>query len=359
MATARTITPSGNVRVKGNPISKEGVFPYLGSQIGKIAPNPSQIYYVYRSAEELSKQETLDSFKDIPFVDEHAMLGDSALGLTPAEQHGIHGWTSGDVSFDGMYLRTDLVIASQSILQDIQDGKVELSPGYRCEFVADSGSFNGQAYQFRQVNLSGNHIALVAKGRTGPDVRVLDEAVVVYDCALDIEIQQPTEEGHAMTEDEIKAVVMAAMDEKLSPISERLSAMDELFKKKDEEKVEDEGEEKDKPAMDSTIAELTSRLAKLEKQEVLTMDAAIKEVDARNSLYEAAKPIIGVFDHDGMSAQDIAAHVCDAAGIEYDKASAIQAAKVYLQVSAKPAQAMDAAPVQPKKTGSVLAGWGK
>ena len=74
--SARTVDGNGYVTVEGNPISKEGVYDYLGSEIPGYTGNPNDIVKVYRPGVELAKQETIDSFKLMPFIDDHTWLGD-------------------------------------------------------------------------------------------------------------------------------------------------------------------------------------------------------------------------------------------------------------------------------------------
>ena len=87
--------------IKNNPLSKVGVFPYLGKQIDPSFP-PDQIVYVYRPEEELSNPACIDSFKLVPWVDEHPdkLLGSESAGREPAERKGIEGVTGEDVYFD-------------------------------------------------------------------------------------------------------------------------------------------------------------------------------------------------------------------------------------------------------------------
>lgn len=177
-ATNRIEDHNGWFEVKGNPISKVGVFPYLGAQIG--APDPAKVYNVYRPAEELAHPETIDSFKLLPWIDDHAMLGDA---FTPAEQKGISGVIGEDVYFDEPYLRANIKAFSSSMAHKINGGKIQLSPGYRCMYVPESGVFDGMEYQYVQRNIRGNHLALVDQGRTGPDVSVLDHLRITLDAS--------------------------------------------------------------------------------------------------------------------------------------------------------------------------------
>ena len=59
--SARTYDDYGWMEVRDNPISKIGIYDYLGAQIG--APDPTCIYKVYRPESELASPETIESFK--------------------------------------------------------------------------------------------------------------------------------------------------------------------------------------------------------------------------------------------------------------------------------------------------------
>jgi mutator protein MutT len=95
--TARKEDLNGYITVEKNPISRSGVFQYLGRSIG--APEPDKIYNVYRPAEEFTP-ETVESFKLLPIVNDHTMLGPQEQGFVPAEEKGVHGTTGEDVVFE-------------------------------------------------------------------------------------------------------------------------------------------------------------------------------------------------------------------------------------------------------------------
>lgn len=170
---------NGFMEVRGNPISKVGVFDYLGSEIPG-ADEPDRVYKVYRPAEELARQETIDSFKLMPFIDEHEILGKAGM---PAERKGMQGTLGEQIYFDAPYLRGNIKIHSSAAQSLIKAGKVELSPCYGCDWVKGDGSFEGQPYQYTQRNIMGNHLALVEEGRTGPDVAVQDSRSFTLDSA--------------------------------------------------------------------------------------------------------------------------------------------------------------------------------
>ena len=132
--TKRTYDNNGWLEVTDNPISKVGVFDYLGAEIG--APIPDKIYRVLRPPEELASEETINSFKLTPFIIEHEMLGKHA---TPAEMKGIQGVIGENVYFDPPYLRANIKIFSDAALSNIDSGKIDLSPGYRSKYEFTSG----------------------------------------------------------------------------------------------------------------------------------------------------------------------------------------------------------------------------
>lgn len=173
--TARRFDANGWFEVEANPISRVGVFPYMGRQIG--APEPDRVYWVLRPEVELSAPETLASFRLLPFVDEHAMLGDAAHGLTPAEDKGVHGVLGERVYFDAAsgIVYSNLKCFSETLRDEIDGGKKELSCGYRCTYDFSPGVWNGQRFDAVQRNIRGNHIALVERGRMGPEIAVLDQ----------------------------------------------------------------------------------------------------------------------------------------------------------------------------------------
>lgn len=163
--------------IKDNPLSKVGVFPYLGKQISSEL-EPDKIYQVYRPAEELLSDKTINSFKLLPIVDDHTMLG-TEPGMVPAEEKGVHGTSGSDVYGKDGKLYGDLKIYSETLKDEIEAGKKELSMGYFCDYELTPGTFDGQHYDAVQRNIRGNHIALVEEGRMGSDVRVMDRKITM------------------------------------------------------------------------------------------------------------------------------------------------------------------------------------
>ena len=224
--SARVTDGNGWYEVKRNPLSRVGVFDYSGRQLGfKQEPEASRVFKVYRPAEELGADETLNSFKLLPWVDEHAMLGPEALRLMPevalpAEQKGVGGVIGQDIEFDGNTLYGNVKVFSEAHRQLIDSGKVQLSAGYRCKYDMTPGvhpTFG--AYDAVQRNIRGNHLASVKEGRMGPSVAVMDSFTFTFD-AKDATMadpeKKPTDGGGEAPKDMTVAEI-AAMLKTLAP----------------------------------------------------------------------------------------------------------------------------------------------
>ncbi|WP_231689995.1 DUF2213 domain-containing protein [Achromobacter sp. 2789STDY5608628] len=170
--------------MRDNPITKVGVFPYLGREID--APDPDRIYQVYRPQEELEKPETIASANLVPWIDEHEFLGKDG---TPPEKKGVQGTTGETARFDYPYIRNSIRAYSGFMQNLIDRGKVELSPSYRCRYEFSEGVFDGKRYDAIQRDIRFNHLASVKEGRTGPDVAVQDCLTITYDSAEFIKME--------------------------------------------------------------------------------------------------------------------------------------------------------------------------
>ena len=353
-ASHRKKDGNGFIEIKGNPLTKVGVFPYLGAQIG--APDKGKIYQVYRPAEELDNEETIKSFRLLPFINNHEMLGE---GFTPAEQKGVQGAVGDEVYFEYPYLKGNLKIYGENIKEAIDSGKVDLSAGYRCKYEKSSGTFDGKKYDYIQRAIRGNHIALVDEGRSGADVSVMD--------SLPIEIKEnPMEE------------TKPTMDEKLDEMKAMLIAIDEKLKKaKDEEapaeEVKEELVELDESlescmkdcgldikdnATRKAFAEGVKYGEKVEKKEPKKLDSEhesegakkamdeadiIKMIARRDAMAKALSQHIGSFACDEMTLTDVALYGAEKVGLDVDAETAVIAMDAWLH-DRKPAEVVTAKP---------------
>lgn len=178
--------------IKHNPISKVGVYPYLGRSISDEC-EPDKIYYVYRPAETLAQSVDTWDNPPKPFINDHEMLGE---GFSKVDDRPVQGVIHNPVYEDGT-LYADISVYSESLKKKIEDGKKELSLGYFCKYEKQKGVYKGQAYDYVQRDMVGNHIALVENGRCGSDVRVFDSKCTMD--SLDITTEFQTSNGENKT----------------------------------------------------------------------------------------------------------------------------------------------------------------
>lgn len=331
--SARVVDDNGWINVDGNPISKVGVFDYLGSEIPG-APDPNKIYQVYRPAEELSRPETLESFKLIPFINNHTWLG--AEGANPGDV-GVDGIVGEKVYFDYPYLKANLRVFSDEMKQELESGKTQLSPAYKYDVEYAPGSFEGTNYQYVQRNLRcGNHLARVDEGRTGPDVAVMDQAInqnsdgdktmtleeliaalgkldapsIAAVMAALQQMNQPEATTDVVTDEDTTDTTMATDED----TSEETTAQDDDTTT---EQAQDEDTTEETKAQDAKIAALTKELGNLKKQ-VKAQDtgALLKELGKRNELASRLTQHIGAFACDSMDTVAVAKYGLEKLGIK-------------------------------------------
>ncbi|HCM61780.1 MAG TPA: hypothetical protein DIT05_04425 [Morganella sp. (in: Bacteria)] len=299
--TKRTYDLNGWLEVKDNPISKVGVFDYLGAEIG--APEPDKIYKVFRPPEELDNEETIQSFRLTPFIVDHEMLGKDA---TPAEKKGIQGVIGENVYFDHPYLRGNIKIFSDAALSDIGGGKIDLSPGYRSRYDFDNpGVYEGEAYEVVQRHLRGNHLALVDEGRTGADVAVQDHLVITIDTKEFIRMkpeeegkEKPTTDEGGLTPEQleqVKQVVVAAL------AAGKPSTDEDPEKKGTTDEDPDPEKEKKTEDAEKAVEDAEAEAEKAESGDPEAVEAAEVAIEAAEEAISEAKDELDKATTDGLN----------------------------------------------------------
>ncbi|MHC5543236.1 DUF2213 domain-containing protein, partial [Singulisphaera rosea] len=383
--SARLEDINNYITIGRNPISRSGVFQYLGRSIG--APIPDKIYNVYRPAEEFTP-ETVDSFRLLPIVDDHTMLGPQEKGFVPAEAKGVHGTTGETVDFEDGVLYATLKIFSDTLAKMIESGKTALSLGYRCIYEKASGIFDGQRYEYIQRNLRGNHLALVDAARC--DVAVLDNHMAFdhFDLALDNsketnmaeetqkledrlkkaedwiagrmakdaeeeEMKKKQAEDEAAKEAEAKDAEEKEKAEKEAADKKARDEMSEEEKKKaDEKKAEDEEKEK-KESMDAAelkrvSAELKSVKAAMDSLTKVTHKSLLGEVSRRDALASQLSQHIGTFDHADKTLAEVTKYGIDKLGLDCPAGHEETALNAFFKAKKAPTSgfALDAKPTK-------------
>ncbi len=323
--SARVEDINSFITVERNPISRSGIFQYLGKSIG--APEPDRIYNVYRPDEELSSPEAIESFKLIPLINNHVMLGDPNQGLLAAENKGVEGTTGETVFFENGVLYSTLKIFSHALKGMLESGKTQLSLGYRCLYEKASGVFNGQPYDYIQRNMRGNHLALVDEARCA--VAVLDYNFT-YD-HMDLTINKGVLD---MADEEIKKdegkkeMTLSEVTAMLEDIMPKIAALTDAMAGK----VKEEAAEADPSAADAESeeaksdkeigmdsAELKRVASEFDDFKKQGTKALIAEISKRDSLASALSTHIGTFDSSDKTLAEVAAYGAEKLGLSCEK----------------------------------------
>lgn len=343
---ARTVDGNGWFEVRANPISKAGIFEYSGRQLGKTGAEADKIFKVLRPPEELSDPECLASFRLIPWIDNHVMLGPTAQELTPsampAEQKGVQGVIGEEVFFKDGTLFANIKAFSSTLAQLIAAGKRELSAGYRCIYDFTAGVWNGQSYDVVQRKIRGNHLALVSEGRMGPDVAVMDRLTFSFDAKeLNQMADEKTEGGNTGAGDMTLAEVIAVV----SKIAPQVQALTEAMASMGTAKPAAEATgDADKPMPDAASGEGTpaGAAADADKPAPVGMDEAaferkfVARIAKRDQLANKISALVGTFDHAEKTLDEVVAYGLDKLGVKADKGHEVAALEGFLQ--AKPAK---------------------
>lgn len=162
MKSQRQKTPEGYLIVP-SPIARTGIYEYDGSEIGL---EEGKTYTVARYPEDVFDPVSMASFENKPITREHP------------EDMEVNAETWTELSkgvLRNHYRENDklmavCVVQDADTIRDVEKGIVELSAGYDLDLVPDD---RGNA-DFKQINIRGNHVAIVPSGRAGSEVRLGD-----------------------------------------------------------------------------------------------------------------------------------------------------------------------------------------
>ena len=173
-------TPEGYLRC-WSTIARTGVQNYTNSD--------GSVRREYRPASEVASPESLASFAGKAITLEHPpVLLDSAN--TKDYQIGFSGT---EIVYDDGFVRAVMTITDAKAIEQIMRGDAkEVSAGYRVSYDSTPGvTESGEIYDGVQKGISGNHIAVVRRGRAGPQVKLHLDRLDAADPSL-MHIEDPS-----------------------------------------------------------------------------------------------------------------------------------------------------------------------
>ncbi len=372
----RNVDDNGYISVDESPILRAGILEYYGTELldgreeGKIDDVPvvaDKVYKVYLPPEELARG--ADSFKLLPITNDHEWLGTEGADARDFQE----GSTGENVTVKEEKIFVPLKFTGDEIIAALNSGKQELSASYTNKL---SKSDNPD-YDFVASDIKGNHVALVEKGRCGPDVKVLNNQMerkrmkiknemklILGDKEIDLEEffkQEQGESAHEGTESivdtenedkreiirEIMAVAGKSNDDfeggedekvrEIAKLAEKLAynpseesksdnedkddaADDDKESKSDNEDKDDAGDDKCKEengckSQNAAMTSFVTKLANAVARQSAKKDAGLKRA------YNAASEIMGEFNPFGMTEREMLVRALNHAGVDVDKES--------------------------------------
>lgn len=270
---------------------RTGIQLYAGSEVGK--PD-MPVVRVYRPADQVFAQDSLQSFTHAPVTMDH-----------PAEPVSADNWkqlsvgeVSTDAKKDGEWVHLPLILKDAAAISAVEGGKRELSAGYTCELVwGDGVTPDGQPYNAKQTNIKINHLAIVDRARAGSKARIGDAASEKWGVAP-INDHQPakdkimnlktvTVDGIPVEVTDQGATVIATLQQRLADANSKMSTADAAHM----------------AAIAAKDAELAKRDAEIDslKATVLSDADLDKRVQARADLIATAKAIAKDVKTEGLT----------------------------------------------------------
>ncbi len=166
-----TTTPEGYLICHDVPLARIGAMEYLAGELHMPGP-AERIIRVNRYEDEVFAPAAMASFegKDVTF-------GHPPENLTAETYAAYSRGHVENVRRQGDFLLGDLHIKDPQLRSEVENGLVrEVSAGYTAEFVPD-GTDGTDGTDWKQINIRGNHVAVVLKGRAGHDVAIKDTAL--------------------------------------------------------------------------------------------------------------------------------------------------------------------------------------
>lgn len=167
-------TPEGYLLCEAVPIARTGEQLYACTEV-PIEPTASGVIRIMREPQEVFRPETITSFE-----------GKSVTLVHPDEPVGPNNWQAlsrgvvqnvrRGTGIEDDYLFADLLVTEAEAIAAIEkakgDGKpMQVSCGYDAEYEQLEPGVG------RQLNIVGNHVALVERGRAGPRCAIKDEEI--------------------------------------------------------------------------------------------------------------------------------------------------------------------------------------
>jgi hypothetical protein len=236
------------------------------------------------------------------------------------------GHIGDSVTRDDEFVKTPVLVTDAAAVKAVLDGTHrETSCGYTADVIDEVGTYDGEPYDSVQRTIRYNHVALVPRGRAGPEVRVRLDA----DSMAQVEITSSTaprasgghvlvkvrkdgvtielEEGQAQTLQMLLEKIEAANGESAAQLADMKTKLVEAQKGQSEAM---QGQATAKGEADAAKAKVDALEAQLKtSNDPARIDSAVRE---RVALETKARPVLGeTVKLDGLTGRQVKALVLE------------------------------------------------
>lgn len=289
-----------------NPrVARTGVQLYRGSEVGMPQID---VVRIYRPEAEVFNKDSLATYAYKPVTNDHPP---KPVGAANWKDYSV-GSISGEVARDGEYIRVPMLVMDEKTINDVRDGKSELSVGYSTQLRWEKGTApSGEAYDAIQTAIRVNHVAIVDAARGGPKLKIGDFATSDPHSTADVDANHGdddmttpeqkvslTVDGISLSTDAMTAQVVSKslkdLNDKLSSSTAQITTLSQQVA--DAKTAHDAAIAKltteHKTAIDAKDAEITTLKKQLEDSK-MTPERIEQMVADRSVMLQKAKAILG------------------------------------------------------------------
>ena len=169
--------PDGSLLCRDVPFARTGTMIYHESEFaggkdenGDPITSPDGVVIVHRDGDVLFAEPTIESFETAPITVKHPPVFLNPDNRDEYDQGSIRNIRQGTGVLSD-YLLADMVIRGREGLDAVEGkGISEVSPGYDAGYAP----IPGKPGHYKQTYITGNHLAIVERGRGGRGVRIGD-----------------------------------------------------------------------------------------------------------------------------------------------------------------------------------------
>lgn len=282
-------TPEGYLVADALP-TRAGIFVYRradGMEVRELRP-PEEVFAA-ESLSSLAAATLTSGHPDEPVTAANSSgLSVGHLGETP-------------VKFDH-HVKATIYVKDAVAVKAVESGQLrELSCGYTCDMDPTPGVYEGQPYDEVQKNIRYNHVALVTRGRAGPENRIR------LDSTDAVEIENP-KQGARIVQIKIDGVDFDVSEQAAQAIAQQVAKLEAQAKQ-----------------VAADLAKQTARAdsAEAEKQKAAEELAQAKDPKRLDEAVKARLALVSVAEkagvkHDGLSDEEVRKAVAVQGGFKLD-----------------------------------------